>query len=101
METASLKDKYGYMFADLAKYGKAASVIDETNVYQEANEFTRPLLNKMLEENLLPGSKIEGLENFKDFLAQIKDNNKFGLYPSNSFILNISFENTFLYSGNL
>ena len=72
METASLKDKYGYMFADLAKYGKAASVIDETNVYQEANEFTRPLLNKMLEENLLPGSKIEGLENFKDFLAQIK-----------------------------
>ena len=72
METASLKDKYGYMFADLAKYGKAASVIDETNVYQEANEFTRPLLNKMLEENLLPGSKIKGLENFKDFLAQIK-----------------------------
>jgi glycerol-3-phosphate O-acyltransferase len=26
----------------------------------------------MLEENLLPGSQIKGLENFKDFLAQIK-----------------------------
>ncbi len=72
MKTSSLKEKYGYMFADLAKFGKAASVIDETNVYQEANEFTRPLLNKMLEENLLPGSQIKGLENFKDFLAQIK-----------------------------
>ena len=72
MKTSSLKEKYGYMFADLAKFGKAASVIDETNVYQEANEFTRPLLNKMLEENLLPGSQIKGLENFKEFLAQIK-----------------------------
>ena len=39
METIPLKDKYGYMFADLAKLGKAASVIDETNVYQEAKEF--------------------------------------------------------------
>ena len=72
METTSLKEKYGYMFAELAKVGKAASVIDETNVYQEANQFTRPFLNKMLDESLLPGSKIEGLENFKDFLAQIK-----------------------------
>lgn len=72
METIPLKDKYGYMFADLAKLGKAASVIDETNVYQEANQFTRPFLNKMLDESLLPGSKIEGLENFKDFLTQIK-----------------------------
>ena len=73
-----IKDKYGYMFADLAKLGKAASVIDETNVYQEANKFTRPLLDKMLEENLLPGTKLEGIENFKDFLAQIK-NGKRGL----------------------
>lgn len=78
METIPLKDKYGYMFADLAKLGKAASVIDETNVYQEANKFTRPLLDKMLEENLLPGTKLEGIENFKDFLAQIK-NGKRGL----------------------
>ena len=78
METSPLKDKYGYMFADLAKLGKAASVIDETNVYQEANKFTRPLLDKMLEENLLPGTKLEGIENFKDFLAQIK-NGKRGL----------------------
>ena len=72
METTSLKEKYGYMVAELAKVGKAASVIDETNVYQEANQFTRPFLNKMLDESLLPGSKIEGMENFKDFLAQIK-----------------------------
>lgn len=78
MESIPLKDKYGYMFADLAKLGKAASVIDETNVYQEANKFTRPLLDKMLEENLLPGTKLEGIENFKDFLAQIK-NGKRGL----------------------
>ena len=78
MEIIPLKDKYGYMFADLAKLGKAASVIDETNVYQEANKFTRPLLDKMLEENLLPGTKLEGIENFKDFLAQIK-NGKRGL----------------------
>ena len=78
METIPLKDKYGYMFADLAKLGKAASVIDETNVYQEANKFTRPLLDKMLEENLLPGTKLEGIENFKDFLVQIK-NGKRGL----------------------
>ena len=63
METIPLKDKYGYMFADLAKLGKAASVIDETNVYQEANKSTRPLLDKMLERNLLPGTKLEGIEN--------------------------------------
>ena len=38
METTSLKEKYGYMFEELAKVGKAASVIDETNVYQQLKE---------------------------------------------------------------
>ena len=71
METTSLKEKYGYMFEELAKVGKAASVIDDTNVYQEANKFTRPFLNKMLDESLLQVQKLKVWNTLRIFLLKL------------------------------
>ncbi|MDD7416714.1 MAG: 1-acyl-sn-glycerol-3-phosphate acyltransferase [Treponemataceae bacterium] len=78
MRGKTIRDKYGYMFKDLLALGKAADVIDATNVYQESNRETLKFLNKMAEENLLPGAHLEGAEYVKDFFNQIK-NGKRGL----------------------
>lgn len=72
MKGIPLTERYGYMFADLAKLGHAAAVIDETNVYQPCNKSTRKLLDKMCEDNLLPGSRLEGVEHFKEFNELLK-----------------------------
>lgn len=71
MEGVRLGDKYGYLFNDLAKVARAENVIDETNIYQEANLKILPVLDKMLEDNLLPGSTFEGMENVKNFMKQV------------------------------
>ena len=78
MRGTSIREKYGYMFSDLKKYGKAADVIDATNVYQESNKETLQFLQTMASDNLLPGSHVEGVENIKEFFHQIK-NGKRGL----------------------
>ena len=71
MEGERLGEKYAYLFKDLAAFARAENKIDETNIYQEANQKILPIVDKMLEENMLPGSKMEGMEHVKDFLDQI------------------------------
>ena len=58
MEGERLGEKYAYVFKDLAAFARAENKIDETNIYQEANPKILPILDKMLEENLLPGSRM-------------------------------------------
>jgi glycerol-3-phosphate O-acyltransferase len=60
----SLKERFGHRFAEFARYSRAAGVIDETNVYQEANQETRRIMNEIVGEILLPGSRLEGREHF-------------------------------------
>ena len=55
MSGIPLAEKYGHYFSSLSKLTKAASAIDETNVYQEENPATRKIMNAMIAENLLPG----------------------------------------------
>jgi len=49
---------------------KAATVITEQNVYQEADKNILPLLDGMIDYLCLPGSGIDGLENLEDLLAK-------------------------------
>ena len=50
----------------------APALIDETNVYQEANPVPRKILFDMIKENQLEGSRLEGKENFKAFYDAVK-----------------------------
>ena len=72
MEGERLGEKYAYVFKDLANLARAENKIDETNIYQEANQQILPIVDKMLEENMLPGSRMEGMEHVKHFLEQIE-----------------------------
>lgn len=67
-----LGERYKKYFGELARLAHAADKIDETNVYQESNPGTRKIMDSMMDDNLLPGSGIDGCEHFKDFLEQVK-----------------------------
>jgi glycerol-3-phosphate O-acyltransferase len=68
----SLRERYGHLFGQLAKLSHSPAKINELNVYQEGNPDIRKIMDAMLEENLLPGSRIEGREHFAEFLEQVK-----------------------------
>jgi glycerol-3-phosphate O-acyltransferase len=71
MDGLSLKERYGELFEKLKQHASTSNVIDETNVYQEMNPYARAILNGIVRENLLAGSRLEGRENFKEFFEQI------------------------------
>lgn len=68
----TLREKYGKYFSLMASVTKAAPKIDATNVYEEANPETRKIMDVMLKENMLPGTRLENIENFKAFNDAIK-----------------------------
>ena len=72
MDGLSLKKRYGKLFEELKRYARSSNIIDETNVYQEINPYARIMLDNMVRENLLPGSRLEGRENFQEFYEQIR-----------------------------
>ena len=69
---ASIRERYGDKFKELANFSHAAAKIDTTNVYQKANPNTKKLMDKLISDNMAEGSRLEGVENFKAFLAAIK-----------------------------
>jgi glycerol-3-phosphate O-acyltransferase len=71
-EGLPLRERYGHVFARLAKYSRAPAKIDESNVYEEANPDTREIIDALLEDNLLPGSRLEGREHFAELLKLVK-----------------------------
>ncbi len=73
MKDNALGVKYAHMFEDLTKHAKAAHKIDDTNVYQESNKETRKLIDEMLNDGLIEGSHLEGLENFEAFYNALLD----------------------------
>ena len=67
-----LRIKYKNYFENLLSNSSAPALIDETNVYQEANPVPRKILFDMIKENQLEGSRLEGKENFKAFYDAVK-----------------------------
>ncbi|MBQ4497324.1 MAG: 1-acyl-sn-glycerol-3-phosphate acyltransferase [Spirochaetaceae bacterium] len=62
---------YAYLFDSLKKLNHSATVVDDTNVLQEANPVILKILDDMLVDTVLPGSGIDGIENAKEFLAAV------------------------------
>ncbi len=75
----TLREKYGSVFAEMAKLSKAAAKIDENKVYEEANLNTRKYMQAVLDENFLPESGLGNIENFKDFYNKVVNEKKSGL----------------------
>ncbi|MCR5613056.1 1-acyl-sn-glycerol-3-phosphate acyltransferase [Treponema sp.] len=67
-----LGTKYKKYFEPLLSNSKAPAVIDETNVYQQANPVPRKILYDIIKENMAEGSRLEGKENFKAFYDAVK-----------------------------
>ena len=74
-----LKEMYGPLFKELLGVSHAAAKIDETQVYQEANQETRKYMDVLARDNILPGSGLAGVENFKAFYDAITKEGKSGL----------------------
>ena len=68
----TLAGKYGKYFSLMSSLSNAAPVIDATNVFQEANYGTRKIMDEMIAENILPGTRLENVENFKTFNDAVK-----------------------------
>ena len=71
MEKIPLTQKYSEYFRQMGSLSKAASKIDETNVYQPGNPDTRRIMDALVGENILPESRLEGVENFEAFYDQV------------------------------
>jgi glycerol-3-phosphate O-acyltransferase len=67
-----LQERYGHLFSQLGQLSRAPARIDESNVYQEENPATRKIIDALVEENVLPGSRLEGREHFAEFCAQTR-----------------------------
>ncbi|MDR2020212.1 MAG: 1-acyl-sn-glycerol-3-phosphate acyltransferase [Treponema sp.] len=52
---------------------RAVTRITEDNVYQQGNTEIRPLLDKMVEALVLPGSGISGMENLRDLYQKSRE----------------------------
>ena len=68
----TLREKYGKYFSLMSELSVAAPVIDSTNVYEEANIEMRKIMDSMIAENILPGTRLENIENFKAFNEAVK-----------------------------
>lgn len=69
---ASIRERYGEYFKQMASISTAAAKIDETNVYQKANPLTKQIMDKLVADNMDEDSHIEGVENFKALLDALK-----------------------------
>lgn len=70
MKYPTLREKYAPYMKQLLDASHAAKKIDDSNVYQVANPETKPLMDMLTAENILPGTRFEGRENFDDFIEQ-------------------------------
>jgi glycerol-3-phosphate O-acyltransferase len=68
MET--LSSKFKDLIQEAMRLSKIAPVVTEQNVYQQGDENILPLLYKMVEPLVLPGSGISGFEHLKDLLEK-------------------------------
>ncbi len=72
MSGQSIREKYGFMFAQMAQVAQADAKINETNVYEEANPQTRTFMDKLAGESLAEGSHVGGVENFEEFFDAVE-----------------------------
>ncbi|MDR0447164.1 MAG: 1-acyl-sn-glycerol-3-phosphate acyltransferase [Treponema sp.] len=67
--TSAFKD----IIKEAVMRSKAVTKITEDNVYQQGNAEIRPLLDKIVETLVLPGSGISGMENIRELYRLLKE----------------------------
>lgn len=72
----TVKTAYEKYFSEMAAFSKAPAVIDETNVYQPANEKLAKYMDIILGDAFLPNSHLEGVEYFKEFYDAVASGKK-------------------------
>lgn len=75
----TLRDVYQQYVGELSTASKAASKIDETQVYQEANPETRKYVEKLMGLAIPKESTLGNIENFKAFYDAVTKEGKHGL----------------------
>lgn len=68
MET--LNTKFREYVKNVLRLSKSPAFVTEENVFQEGAEDILPYLDKMVEELILPGSGLDGLDNLEELLAK-------------------------------
>lgn len=58
----TIKERYGLVATELIKNSKHSSSVTSDKVFQEANAENRALIDQVVKELLLPGSRIDGIE---------------------------------------
>ena len=72
MAGISIREKYGDILKQLAQVSVAADKINETNVYQKANQQTRKFIDVLVGDHLAEGSRLENKENWRAFFDAVK-----------------------------
>lgn len=78
-EKVKVREAYGKYFEAMCKLSHAPALIDERNVYQEANPALSAYMDKMLDAVLLPSSSLCNIENFRTFYNLVTQEKKKGL----------------------
>jgi glycerol-3-phosphate O-acyltransferase len=68
--TDTLTTAFGAQIRKAMALSKVASVVTEYNVFQEGDNNILPILDEMAETLILPGSRLDGLENLEELLAK-------------------------------
>lgn len=74
-----LRIKCAKYFEPLLASSRAPAKIDETNIYQVANQTTRAMMDELIRETALPDSGLNKIENFKRFYEMVTNEKKSGL----------------------
>ncbi len=70
MET--LSRKYRDVFLEAMKHSRAPETVTDENVYQPANLDILPFLDRLVSDNLLPGSSIRHFEHLEDLVERAR-----------------------------
>ncbi len=65
----SIRERYGAIIKNLVSHMPKASSVSDANVYQQGQSAMLPAIDKIIEEQLLPGSGISGMENLERLLG--------------------------------
>jgi glycerol-3-phosphate dehydrogenase (NAD(P)+) len=65
--------KYRDLFIGMMKKSRGPGKVTEENVFQEGNPEILPFMDRMVEENLKPGSGIQNFENIEDLFGKSQE----------------------------
>ncbi|MCL2831777.1 MAG: 1-acyl-sn-glycerol-3-phosphate acyltransferase [Treponema sp.] len=88
MET--LNSQFMNYIRQVISLSKSSTYITESNVYQEAAEDITPFLDKMVDELVLPGSGVDGMDNLVDLFEKAESGKSCLLFPEHYSNLDLS-----------